>query len=234
MRNARRPSARPSCASTRASTSIPCSARWSRAPRALTGARFGAIATVDEAGVPHKGIVLSGFTADEQGELLAWPGSRVRCSSTCAACRDRCASPTSRATSAQLGIEPAPTFSRSFQGTHDAPPRRRGRPLLPRREGGRGGVQRRRRRGAHPVRLAGGFRDRQRAHPPRRAARTGRPRGARRDLAGGRGGVRCAERAGGVGQPRGAAHRGAPAHTRPPARAGPGGADLPPRRRQPR
>ena len=39
--------------------------------RALTGARYGAIATVDEAGVPHKGIVFSGLTAEEQEALLA-------------------------------------------------------------------------------------------------------------------------------------------------------------------
>ena len=84
--------------------------------RALTGARFGAIATVDEAGVPHPGIVFSGFTAEEQGELLAWPGSAalfehlrglpgpLRLADLAGYVR-------------ALGIEPAPTFSRTFQGT---------------------------------------------------------------------------------------------------------------------
>ena len=90
--------------------------------RALTGARFGAIATVDEAGVPHKGIVFSGLTAEEQRELLAWPGSAalfehlrglpgpLRLADLAGYVRE-------------LGIEPAPTFSRSFQGT---PMRHRG------------------------------------------------------------------------------------------------------------
>ena len=90
--------------------------------RALTGARFGAIATVDEAGVPHKGIVFSGLTPEEQRELLAWPGSAalfghlrglpgpLRLADLAGYVR-------------ALGIEPAPTFSRSFQGT---PMRHRG------------------------------------------------------------------------------------------------------------
>ena len=90
--------------------------------RALTGARFGAIATVDEAGVPHKGIVFSGLAPEEQGELLAWPGSAalfghlrglpgpLRIADLAGYVR-------------ALGIEPAPTFSRTFQGT---PMRHRG------------------------------------------------------------------------------------------------------------
>jgi len=90
--------------------------------RSLTGARYGAIATVDEAGVPHPGIVFSGFTEEEQGALLAWPGSAalfehlrglpgpLRLADLAGYVR-------------ALGIEPAPTFSRSFQGT---PMRHRG------------------------------------------------------------------------------------------------------------
>ena len=39
--------------------------------RALTGARFGAIATIDEAGVPQD-FVTSGFTADEHRRLAEW------------------------------------------------------------------------------------------------------------------------------------------------------------------
>ena len=90
--------------------------------RALTGARFGAIATVDEAGMPHKGIVFSGLTPEEQRELLAWPGSAalfghlrglpgpLRIADLAGYVRG-------------LGIEPAPAFSRTFQGT---PMRHRG------------------------------------------------------------------------------------------------------------
>ncbi|MCY4499883.1 MAG: hypothetical protein OXC14_21700, partial [Rhodospirillaceae bacterium] len=42
--------------------------------RALTGARYGFIATLDEAGAP-RGFVFSGVTPEEQCELLAWPHS---------------------------------------------------------------------------------------------------------------------------------------------------------------
>ncbi len=40
--------------------------------RALTGARYGAIATIDDAGVPHD-FVTSGFTAEEHRKLVEWP-----------------------------------------------------------------------------------------------------------------------------------------------------------------
>ena len=40
--------------------------------RALTGARYGAIATIDEAGAPQD-FVTSGFTADEHRKLVEWP-----------------------------------------------------------------------------------------------------------------------------------------------------------------
>ena len=40
--------------------------------RALTGARYGIITTVDEAGQPQD-VVMSGFTPDEQRELKQWP-----------------------------------------------------------------------------------------------------------------------------------------------------------------
>ena len=39
--------------------------------RALTGARYGAIATIDEAGAPQD-FVTSGFTAEEHRKLLEW------------------------------------------------------------------------------------------------------------------------------------------------------------------
>ncbi|MCY4592879.1 MAG: response regulator [Alphaproteobacteria bacterium] len=90
--------------------------------RALTGARFGAIATVDEAGVPHPGIVFSGLTAEEQGELLAWPGS-VRLFEHLRALPGPLRLADLAGYVRALGIEPAPTFSRTFQGT---PMRHRG------------------------------------------------------------------------------------------------------------
>ena len=40
--------------------------------RALTGARYGAIATIDEAGAPQD-FVTSGFTADEHRHIMEWP-----------------------------------------------------------------------------------------------------------------------------------------------------------------
>ena len=40
--------------------------------RALTGARYCAIATIDDAGVPQD-FVTSGFTAEEHRKLLEWP-----------------------------------------------------------------------------------------------------------------------------------------------------------------
>ena len=40
--------------------------------RALTGARYGAIATIDEAGAPQD-FVTSGFTADEHRDIVEWP-----------------------------------------------------------------------------------------------------------------------------------------------------------------
>ena len=89
--------------------------------RALTGARWGVIATVDEAGAPLD-FVFSGFTPEEQRELYAWPDSArlfqhfrklpgaLRLDDLAGYVR-------------ALGIEPAPAFSRTFQGT---PMRHRG------------------------------------------------------------------------------------------------------------
>jgi DNA-binding response OmpR family regulator/signal transduction histidine kinase len=42
--------------------------------RGLTGARYGVIVTVDDAGAPQ-GFFFSGVTPEEQEELVAWPGS---------------------------------------------------------------------------------------------------------------------------------------------------------------
>ena len=89
--------------------------------RALTGARWGVIATVDEAGAPLD-FVFSGFTPEERQELLTWPDSArlfghfrelpgpLRLDDLSGYVRT-------------LGIEPAPAFARSFQGT---PMRHRG------------------------------------------------------------------------------------------------------------
>ena len=89
--------------------------------RALTGARWGVIATVDEAGAPQD-FVFSGFAPEEERELYAWPESArlfehlrglpgpLRLDDLSVYVR-------------ALGIEPAPAFSRTFQGT---PMRHRG------------------------------------------------------------------------------------------------------------
>ena len=83
--------------------------------RALTGARWGVIAAVDEQGVPRD-FVFSGFTPEEQHALYTWPDSArlfqhfrelpgpLRVDDLAAYVR-------------ALGIEPAPAFSRTFQGT---------------------------------------------------------------------------------------------------------------------
>ena len=90
--------------------------------RELTGARLGVIATVDEAGVPTRESVFSGFTPEEQQEIFAWPDNRrlfdhlrelsgpLRLGDLADYVRS-------------LGIAPARMFSRTFQGT---PMRHRG------------------------------------------------------------------------------------------------------------
>ena len=109
----------------------------------LTGARYGVIVTVDEAGAPQD-FVFSGVTPEEQQELLAWPGSGrliqhlrelpgpLRVADLSAYTRS-------------LGIEPAQTFSRTFQGM---PMRHRGggrqRTHVSRRAAGAGSYLRRR------------------------------------------------------------------------------------------
>ena len=82
--------------------------------RELTGARYGVIVTVDEAGVPRE-FVFSGVTPEEQKELLAWPGSGRLIQHLRELPRPlRLADLSAYARS--LGIEPARTFSRTFQG----------------------------------------------------------------------------------------------------------------------
>ena len=82
--------------------------------RALTGAHWGVIATVDEAGAPLD-FVFSGFTPEEQRELYTWPGHARLFEHF----RDlpgplRLADLSDYVRT--LGIEPAALFSRSFQG----------------------------------------------------------------------------------------------------------------------
>ena len=89
--------------------------------RELTGARYGVIATVDEAGAPQD-FFFSGFTPAEERELAAWPDSGRLFEHL----RDlpgplRLADLSGYVRS--LGIAPARTFSRTFQGT---PMRHRG------------------------------------------------------------------------------------------------------------
>ena len=83
--------------------------------RVLTGARWGVIATFEEAGAPHD-IVFSGFTSEEQRELDAWPDhARLfeHFRGLPGPLRLADFSDYIRA----LGIEPPQAFSRTFQGT---------------------------------------------------------------------------------------------------------------------
>lgn len=83
--------------------------------RALTGARWGVIAAVDEAGTPRD-FVFSGFTPEEEHELYTWPDhARLfeHFRSLPGPLRLDDLSDYVRA----LGIEPPAAFSRTFQGT---------------------------------------------------------------------------------------------------------------------
>ena len=83
--------------------------------RALTGARWGVIATVDEAGAPLD-FVFSGFTPEDKQELFSWPDSArlfAHFRGLAGPLRVDDLSGYVRA----LGIEPAPAFARTFQGT---------------------------------------------------------------------------------------------------------------------
>ena len=89
--------------------------------RALTGARWGVIATVDEAGAPVD-FVFSGFTPEERQELVAWPDS-VRLFEHFRELQGPVRVDDLEEYVRTLGIEPASTFARTFQGT---PMRHRG------------------------------------------------------------------------------------------------------------
>ena len=89
--------------------------------RALTGARWGVIATVDEAGVPGD-FAFSGFTPEERQELVAWPDS-VRLFEHLRELPGPLRVDDFAEYVRTLGIEPAPIFAHTFQGT---PMRHRG------------------------------------------------------------------------------------------------------------
>ena len=83
--------------------------------RELTGARYGVIATVDGEGSPRD-FFFSGFTPEEQQELSVWPDSGLlflHLRELSGPLRLADLSGYVRA----LGMAPARTFSRSFQGT---------------------------------------------------------------------------------------------------------------------
>ena len=82
--------------------------------RALTGARWGVIVTVDEAGSPRD-FVFSGFTFEERQDLLAWPGSNrlfEHLRNLSGPLRLADLSDYVR----ELGMDSAPAFSTTFQG----------------------------------------------------------------------------------------------------------------------
>ena len=154
---------------------------------ALSRARYGVITTIDGDGQVQE-FISSGFTAAEHAEFAAWPdGLRLwehfRDLPTTIRLTDLPAFVRS------LGYSPDLMRSKTFQGT---PLRHRGAQVgnlfLAEKEGApeftaedEGGTG--------SVRFAGGDGDRQRPHPPRRAARPGRPGSAGRDLPGRRGGA---------------------------------------------
>ena len=83
--------------------------------RGLTGARYGVIATVDEAGAPQD-FVFSGFTPEEERELATWP-DRIRLFEHLRALPGPSRLANLSDYVSDLGIEPARAFSRTLQGT---------------------------------------------------------------------------------------------------------------------
>ena len=143
--------------------------------RALTGARCGVIATVDEAGQPQD-FVSSGLSPLEHRQLVEWPdGHRLfeHLRNLPGALR---LSDLNRYVRS-LGFSSRATADQNLQnlsGYSDAASGSGGRPLLPRRQGGGRRLHRGRRRNPVAVRLAGGHGDRQRPHAPQGAAGAGR------------------------------------------------------------
>ena len=89
--------------------------------QSLTGAQRGIIATIDESGMPGE-FFFSGYTLEEQGELLAWPHSLelfAHFRELTGPLRQEDFADYARA----LGLTPLASFSMAFQGT---PMRHRG------------------------------------------------------------------------------------------------------------
>ena len=89
--------------------------------RALTGARYGVIATVDEAGLPQ-GHVASGLSPEEAREMAAWPDA-MRLFEHLRGLDGPLRLPDLGAYVASLGLAPGLIACRTFQGT---PMRHRG------------------------------------------------------------------------------------------------------------
>ena len=83
--------------------------------RALTGARLGMIATVDDHGETGD-FIAWGFTPDEERELAEWP-DRDRLFEHLREMPETLRVPDLADYVRTLGLAPTPTFSRSFQGT---------------------------------------------------------------------------------------------------------------------
>ena len=197
--------------------------------RALTGARYGAVATIDKAGAPED-FVTSGLTEEENRRLVEWPeGPRLF-----AYFRDL---------SGPLRLSDMPDYvrslgfsfdrlpSRSFQGM---PMRHRGAHVgnvyLVEKEGGAEFTDEDAEilvpfasQAAIAIANARSYRDEQRARADLEALVETSPVGRR--------GVRCRDRQAGLAQPRGDAHRGKPVHARPVAGAADSSDHLPARRR---
>ena len=181
--------------------------------RVLTGARYGVITTIDQAGEVQE-FVSSGFTAEEHREFADWPDGPL----LWAHLRDL---------PGPVRLTDLPAFVRSLRllPGPDALEHLPGYPMRHRDEQVGNLFLAEKENAAEfsdeDERVLELFAslaadgDRQLPYPPRRAARARRPGGAGGDLTGRRGGVRCRERAPGVVQSRSAAHHGAPAH--PPA-----------------
>ena len=197
--------------------------------RALTGARYSAIAITEEGGRPQD-FVTSGLTPEEHRQLVEWPdGPRLFEHFRDLSGPLRIADMPGYLRS--LGFSPHALPSKTFQGT---PMRHLGAHVgsfyLIGKEGG-GAFTEDDEEVLVLFRLAGRDRYRQRAHLPGRAARARRSGGPGRDLPGRRRGVRRRERRPGLAQPRGEAHRGKPVRAGPVRGAVDGDGHLPSGRR---
>ena len=197
--------------------------------RALTGARYGAIATIDEAGVPQD-FVTSGFTAEEHRNMEEWPdGPRLF-----EFFRDLPGPlriPDVSAYVRSLGFSSDRLPSKTFQGM----PMRHlgvhvGNFYLVEKEGGEAFTDEDEEilvlfasQAATAIANARTYRAEQRARAGLEALIE--------TLAGRRLGVRCADRRPGLDQPRGQAHRQEPVRPRPVGRATARGHHLPARGR---